>query len=243
MTEAGLKPRQILKRLRQSNPELLSTPKHVYNVKAKLRQGNMTGRDEPNLCISSLLRAPFFGVRNFKSLRPEKSAVRDKHLSIAEPSWRQRYPMRVPNFIGGRLVNSQSFASIDVINPATQQVVSQVPLTTNEEFRAAVFCSKASFSTVERHTYYHPSTHHVQVPRAYSERYSMSITTEHGKTLKDAHGDRWWNMLVDWHLCRLGSLFPTYRSGNLIPYSIREPLGGLCWDMPFRVSSYDPTMG
>lgn len=43
MTEAGLKPRQILKRLRQSNPELLSTPKHVYNVKAKLRQGNMTG--------------------------------------------------------------------------------------------------------------------------------------------------------------------------------------------------------
>lgn len=43
MTEAGLKPRQILKRLRQSNPQLLSTPKHVYNVKAKLRQGNVTG--------------------------------------------------------------------------------------------------------------------------------------------------------------------------------------------------------
>ena len=43
MTEAGLRPRQILKRLRQSNPELLSTPKHVYNVKAKLRQGNITG--------------------------------------------------------------------------------------------------------------------------------------------------------------------------------------------------------
>lgn len=36
MTDAGLKPRQILKRLRQSNPELLSTPKHVYNVKANL---------------------------------------------------------------------------------------------------------------------------------------------------------------------------------------------------------------
>ncbi|PON71801.1 FHY3/FAR1 family [Parasponia andersonii] len=44
MTEAGLRPRQILKRLRQSNPDLLSTPKHVYNVKAKLRQGNITGR-------------------------------------------------------------------------------------------------------------------------------------------------------------------------------------------------------
>lgn len=43
MTESGLKPRQILKRLRESNPELLSTPKHLYNVKTKLRQGNLTG--------------------------------------------------------------------------------------------------------------------------------------------------------------------------------------------------------
>lgn len=43
LTEAGLRPRQILKRLRESNPDLLSTPKHVYNVKAKLRQGNLTG--------------------------------------------------------------------------------------------------------------------------------------------------------------------------------------------------------
>lgn len=173
MTEAGLKPRQILKRLRQSNPELLSTPKHVYNVKAKLRQGNMT-------------------VRNFKSLRPEKSAGRDKHLSIAEPSWRQRYPMRVPNFIGGRLVNSQSFASIDVINPATQQVVSQVPLTTNEEFRAAVFAAKRAFPQW-RDT---PITTRQRIMFKFQElirrdidKLAMSITTEHGKTLKDAHGD------------------------------------------------------
>lgn len=52
MTEAGLKPRQILKRLRQTNPTLRSTPKHVYNVKAKLRQGNTTG-DSTNLLTLS----------------------------------------------------------------------------------------------------------------------------------------------------------------------------------------------
>ncbi|KAH7867559.1 hypothetical protein Vadar_028976 [Vaccinium darrowii] len=39
MTNAGLKPRQILKRLRRSNPEVLSTPKRDCNIKAKLRQG------------------------------------------------------------------------------------------------------------------------------------------------------------------------------------------------------------
>lgn len=43
MTDSGLKPRQILKRLRQTNPDLLSTPKHVYNIKAKLRHGNVNG--------------------------------------------------------------------------------------------------------------------------------------------------------------------------------------------------------
>ncbi|KAK3016263.1 hypothetical protein RJ639_006094 [Escallonia herrerae] len=127
MTEAGLKPRQILKRLRQSNPELLSTPKHVYNVKAKLRQGNVT-------------------VRRFKSLRPQTSGEGNSHSSTTtEPSWRKRYPPRVPNLIGGRFVDSQSSASIDVINPATQQVVCQVPLTTGEEFRAAVFAAKRAF--------------------------------------------------------------------------------------------------
>ncbi|KAJ6895091.1 hypothetical protein NC651_021544 [Populus alba x Populus x berolinensis] len=247
MTEAGLKPRQILKRLRQSNPELLSTPKHVYNVKAKLRQGNMTGRDEPNLCISSLLRAPFFGVRNFKSLRPEKSAVRDKHLSIAEPSWRQRYPMRVPNFIGGRLVNSQSFASIDVINPATQQVVSQVPLTTNEEFRAAVFAAKRAFPQW-RDT---PITTRQRIMFKFQElirrdidKLAMSITTEHGKTLKDAHGDVLRGLEVVEHACGLASLqigeFVSNISSGIDTYSIREPLGVCAGICPFEFPAMIP---
>ncbi|KAJ6409377.1 hypothetical protein OIU84_008970 [Salix udensis] len=197
MTEAGLKPRQILKRLRQSNPELLSTPKHVYNVKAKLRQGNMT-------------------VRNFKSLRPEKSAGRDNHLSIAEPSWRQRYPMRVPNFIGGRLVDSQSFASINVINPATQQVVSQwrdTPITTRQ--RIMFKFQELILRDIDK--------------------LAMSITTEHGKTLKDAHGDVLQGLEVVEHACGLASLqsgeFVSNISSGIDTYTIREPLGvcaGIC---------------
>ncbi|KAL9333730.1 hypothetical protein Peur_073869 [Populus x canadensis] len=228
MTEAGLKPRQILKRLRQSNPELLSTPKHVYNVKAKLRQGNMTGR-------------------NFKSLRPEKSAGRDKHLSIAEPSWRQRYPMRVPNFIGGRLVNSQSFASIDVINPATQQVVSQVPLTTNEEFRAAVFAAKRAFPQW-RDT---PITTRQRIMFKFQElirrdidKLAMSITTEHGKTLKDAHGDVLRGLEVVEHACGLASLqigeFVSNISSGIDTYSIREPLGVCAGICPFEFPAMIP---
>jgi malonate-semialdehyde dehydrogenase (acetylating)/methylmalonate-semialdehyde dehydrogenase len=73
MTEAGLKPRQILKRLRQSNPELLSTPKHVYNVKAKLRQGNMTGR---LLCKYFIIKHSFsFFLSFFPYYNPFHSAL------------------------------------------------------------------------------------------------------------------------------------------------------------------------
>ncbi|KAK8364095.1 hypothetical protein V6Z11_A03G209000 [Gossypium hirsutum] len=227
MTEAGLKPRQILKRLRQSNPDLLSTPKHVYNVKAKLRQGNMS-------------------VRNYKSLKPQKSAVRNNYLSVMEPSWRQHNPPRVPNLIGGRFVDSQSFASIDVINPATQEVVSQVPLTTNEEFRAAVFAAKRAFPSW-RNT---PSTIRQRIMFKFQElirrdidKLAMNITNEHGKALKDAYDDVLCGLEVVEHACGLANLqigeFVSNISNGVDSYSIREPLGvcaGICpFDFPAMI--------
>nr|AMJ39516.1 aldehyde dehydrogenase 6B2 copy 2 [Bixa orellana] len=227
MTEAGLKPRQILKRLRQSNPELLSTPKHVYNVKAKLRQGNIS-------------------VRNYKSLRPQKSAVRNNYLSVMEPSWRQYSPPRVPNLIGGRFVDSQSYAFIDVINPATQQVVSQVPLTTNEEFRAAVFAAKRAFPSWRNA----PVTTRLRIMFKFQEliqrdmdKLVMNITNEHGKSLKDAHSDVLRGLEVVEHACGLASLqigeFVSNVSNGVDSYSIREPLGvcaGICsFDFPAMI--------
>ncbi|KAJ0074577.1 hypothetical protein Patl1_37624 [Pistacia atlantica] len=71
MTEAGSKPRQILK---QGNPKLLSTPKHVYNVRAKLRQrGVSTDRYSEKLQV----------IKTSK-----KSVVRNNYQAVMEPSWR-----------------------------------------------------------------------------------------------------------------------------------------------------------
>ncbi|XP_048128005.1 methylmalonate-semialdehyde dehydrogenase [acylating], mitochondrial-like isoform X2 [Rhodamnia argentea] len=219
MTEAGLKPRQILKRLRQSNPELMSTPKHVYNVKAKIRQGNVT-------------------VRNFKSLRPQTSAMISDDQAVTEPSWRQRNPPRVPNLIGGRFVDSQSFSSIDVINPATQLVVSQVPFTTSEEFRAAVFAAKRAFplwrsisiASRRRIMFKFQELIHRDI-----DKLAMTITTEHGKPLKDAYDDVWCGLEVVEHACglattQIGEFAPNVSKG-IDSYSVREPLGvcaGIC---------------
>ncbi|KAI8025193.1 hypothetical protein LOK49_LG02G03130 [Camellia lanceoleosa] len=229
MTEAGLKPRQILKRLRQSNPELLSTPKHVYNVKAKLRHGNLA-------------------VKRFKTLRPQASVVGNLHLpSTSEPSWRQRYPLRVPNLIGGRFVDSQSLASIDVINPATQQVVSQVPLTSPEEFRAAVFAAKRAFPSW-RNT---PVTTRQRIMfklqdliRRDIDKLALNITTEQGKTLKDAYSEVLRGLEVVEHACGTASLqmgeFASNVPNGIDTYSIREPLGVCAGICPFNFPAMIP---
>lgn len=229
MTEAGLKPRQILKRLRQSNPELLSTPKHVYNVKAKLRHGNLA-------------------VKRFKTLRPQASVVGNLHLpSTSEPSWRQRYPPRVPNLIGGRFGDSQSLASIDVINPATQQVVSQVPLTSPEEFRAAVFAAKRAFPSW-RNT---PVTTRQRIMfklqdliRRDIDKLALNITTEQGKTLKDAYSEVLRGLEVVEHACGTASLQMGEFASNVLngidTYSIREPLGVCAGICPFNFPAMIP---
>ncbi|XP_071913824.1 uncharacterized protein [Coffea arabica] len=123
MTEAGVKPSQVLKALKQSNPELQSTPRHLYNLKAKIRQGK-------------------FSENNFKSWRPNMFMPLSTSADELE---KHSYPLRVPNYIGGKFEESQASESIDVINPATQEVVSRVPLTTHEEFKAAVTAAKHAF--------------------------------------------------------------------------------------------------
>lgn len=94
--------------------------------------------------------------------------------------------------IDGALVESKSKEWIDVINPATQDVVSRLPLATPEEFNTAVASAKAAFPSW-RST---PVPHRARVMfklqsliRQHMDELAMSITTEQGKTLADARGD------------------------------------------------------
>ncbi|KAL0335037.1 UNVERIFIED_CONTAM: Methylmalonate-semialdehyde dehydrogenase [acylating], mitochondrial [Sesamum radiatum] len=229
MTEAGLKPRQILKRLRQTNPELLSTPKHVYNVKAKLRQGNLT-------------------VRRLKTLRSPTAADGNSDPSTSfEPPWKKRYPPRVPNLIGGRFIDSQSSTFIDVLNPATQEVVSRVPLTTKDEFKSAVAAAKEAFPSW-RNT---PITTRQRVMfklqdliRKNTDKLALNITTEQGKTLKDAQGDVFRGLEVVEHACGMATLqmgeYVANVSNGIDTYSIREPLGVCAGICPFNFPAMIP---
>ncbi|KAF8411341.1 hypothetical protein HHK36_003888 [Tetracentron sinense] len=230
MTAVGIKPRQILKTLRQSNPELLSTPKHVYNVKAKIRRGNLSERSI-NSCI------------------PQISAIETPHISMATKALLNHGspPRRVLNLIGGEFVYSQASTTIDVINPATQEVVSHVPLTTNEEFKAAVSAAKQAFPiwrktpiTTRRRIMFKLQ----ELIRRDIDKLAMNITIEQGKTLKDAHDDVFSGLEMVEHACGLESLqmgeFVSDASNGIDTYSIREPLGvcsGIC---PFNFPAMTP---
>ncbi|KVH93393.1 Aldehyde dehydrogenase, conserved site-containing protein [Cynara cardunculus var. scolymus] len=179
------------------------------------------------------------GARRYKTLRPQTSAQGNSNSSTtSEPSWRQRYPPRVPNFIGGMFIDSQSRTSIDVINPATQQVVSQVPLTTGEEFRAAVFaakCSLPSWRNTPVMTRQRIMFKFQELIRRDIDKIAQNITSEQGKTLKDARNEMLRGLEVVEHACGMtnlqtGEFVSNIRSG-VDSYSLREPLGvcaGIC---------------
>ncbi|CAI9770029.1 unnamed protein product [Fraxinus pennsylvanica] len=189
-------------------------------IDPKLRQGNTT-------------------VRRLKTLRPLTAAEGNSEPSTStESSWKKRYPPRVPNLIGGRFVNSQSSTSIDVLNPATQQVVSQVPLSTVEEYKAAVFSAKRAFSSW-RNTPVATRQRimfklHELIQRDIDKLASI-ITMEQGKTLKDAFNDVSRGIELVENACGMAMLqmgdFVSNISNGIDSYSIREPLGvcaGIC---------------
>ncbi|KAI5669729.1 hypothetical protein M9H77_19582 [Catharanthus roseus] len=225
MTEAGVKPRQVLKALKQSNPELQSTPRHLYNLKAKIRQGKLP-------------------ETNIKSWRPNRSSTVDTSV---EASVRQSFPLKVPNYIGGRFVESQACDIIDVINPATQEVVSQVPLTTYEEFEAAVEAAKQAFPawrntpvTVRQRIMFKFQ----ELIRRDIEKLVMNIAIEQGKTINGARGDVLRGLEVVEQSCGMATL----QMGEFIPnasygvdtFCMREPLGvcaGICpLNLPAMIS-------
>src|SRR5690554_7063134 len=96
---------------------------------------------------------------------------------------------RIPMLIGGELVQSQTTEWRDVINPATQEVVAQVPFCTREELDLAVSNAKEAWESW-RHssqgTRMRIMLNLQKLVRDNTEAIAKAITREHGKTLPDA---------------------------------------------------------
>ncbi|AIQ14985.1 CoA-acylating methylmalonate-semialdehyde dehydrogenase [Paenibacillus durus] len=103
-----------------------------------------------------------------------------------------RQTEKVRNFINGQWVESSSGREEEVFNPATEEVIAYVPLSSREELDAAVAAAKAAFYSwkkvaVPRRARYF--FEYQQLLLKHAEELAELITLENGKSLEEARGE------------------------------------------------------
>ena len=139
---------------------------------------------------------------------------------------------RIPLLINGKMVQSTSTQWLDVLNPASQEVVAQVPMATRAEVDEAIENADTAFQSWKKV----PLGNRMrimlklqQLIRDNSGKLAEMITLEHGKTLPDAEGEVARGLEVVEHACSITSLqmgeMANNVAGNIDVYTLKKPLG------------------
>jgi len=164
----------------------------------------------------------------------------------AQPKTANAVPT-VPLLISGEWVESSATEFRAVINPATQEVLAQVPLATQAEVNAAVGAAQHAFATW-RHT---PIGTRLRIMlryqaliREHSKRIAAILTAEQGKTLADAEGDIFRGLEVVEHACSIGTLqqggFAENVASTVDTYTLQQPIGVCAGITPFNFPAMIP---
>lgn len=154
---------------------------------------------------------------------------------------------KVPLYINGEWVESKSDQWIDVLNPATQEVLAQVPCATQGEMEAAIASAKEAFKTWKET----PISERARVMMRYAvllkehqEELAGIICEELGKTKEDAMGDVWRGIEVVEHAANIPSMMMGETVENVArsidTYSYTQPLGVCAGITPFNFPAMIP---
>ena len=148
-------------------------------------------------------------------------------------------PVDTTNFIDNEFTSSKATTWIDLHDPATNNLITRVPQSTNEELKAAVASAEAAFpawratSIMARQQIMFKFT---SLIREHWDRLAASITLEQGKTFADAKGDVLRGLQVAETACGI----TTQMTGEVLEVakdmetrSYREPLGVVAAICPF----------
>src|SRR6202162_6721671 len=138
----------------------------------------------------------------------------------------------VKMLLEGKFIDSQPSECHDIVNPATQQVLAQVPFATDAEINAAIASAKLAYKTWKNT----PLAARARVMlklqalvREHMSRIAQTLSAEQGKTLADAAGDGFRGLEVVEHACSIGSLqlgeFAENVAGGVDTYTLRQPIG------------------
>ena len=149
--------------------------------------------------------------------------------------------------IDGKFVDSATTQWRDVVNPATQEVLAQVPFATPAEVDAAIASGKKAFVTWRKT----PIGARARIFLKYQQliRENMAelaalLTAEQGKTLADAEGDVFRGLEVVEHASAIGNLQLGELANNVAngvdTFTLMQPLGVCAGITPFNFPAMIP---
>jgi malonate-semialdehyde dehydrogenase (acetylating)/methylmalonate-semialdehyde dehydrogenase len=149
--------------------------------------------------------------------------------------------------LDGEFVESKSNQWQDVVNPATQEVIAQVPHATDAEIEAAIASAKRAYKDWKSTPIAARARIMLKLQalvREHMSRIARTLSAEQGKTLADAEGDVFRGLEVVEHACSIGSLqlgeFAENVAGGVDTYTIRQPIGVCAGITPFNFPAMIP---
>ena len=154
---------------------------------------------------------------------------------------------QVPIFIDGKFIKSVSNDKIEVTNPATQDIIAEVPCATEQEIKKAVESAKNAFLTwrevpvSERARLFFK---YQQALKDQQDDIAKILSEENGKTFEDAKGDVWRGIEVVEQACHAPALMMGETvenvSRSIDTYSYLQPLGVCVGITPFNFPAMIP---
>ncbi|HET6472597.1 MAG TPA: CoA-acylating methylmalonate-semialdehyde dehydrogenase [Pseudomonadales bacterium] len=156
-------------------------------------------------------------------------------------------PQKLPLFVGGEFVASDTNEWLPVTNPATQDVLAEVPFATKAEIDRAVASAKEAFLTWREV----PTPERARLMLRYQDLLKKNqddvariLSRETGKTFADAQGDVWRGIEVVEHACNVATLMMGETVENVArkidTYSYVQPLGVCAGITPFNFPAMIP---
>ena len=154
---------------------------------------------------------------------------------------------QVKLLINGEWVDSKTNEWLDVVNPASQEVLAKVPLATQEEVKAAIDSAERAFHSWKKT----PIGARMRIMlklqaliRENSKRIAAVLSAEQGKTIADAEGDIFRGLEVVEHACSIGTLqmgeFAENVASGVDTYTLHQPIGVCAGITPFNFPAMIP---
>ena len=148
---------------------------------------------------------------------------------------------KLKNYINGEWVESKSDEILDIVNPATQKIISKVPMSTPDEVNEAIKAAKEAFPEWRETTPLARVRCMFRLKELLEENFeqlSRVQTQEHGKTIDESRGETRRGIEMVEVSTGIPSLMMGYNlediASGIDEYVIYQPLGVFCNIAPFN---------